>query len=308
MLRPSTFEPSFRGFSAGVTAPAPPGTGGTVVVPALAKLPRTLDAHVTNRVTPLLRGIIVGKTDTFHQLITTVVANGFGPLPSSRAYAEAYAGSGFQPGSEKAEKAVRRIIAESTLLAGASGFTSGLGGLATALVAIPASAVGTLLVNARMVGAIAHLRGHDVTDERTIELIKISLAGSAAQGFVAKVGVQLGERLTWAAVRKLPAEILKRVNQDIARLILTRIGGKFGGKALVRGIPLLGGFVGGGIDAFGSAAVARAAQSLFAAQPVSTDASGTESGQESATAPAADTDSSAAADQSGTDPKASTEV
>ncbi len=62
---------------------------------------------------------------------------------------------------------------------GASGFVTGLGGFATMAVAVPADVVGLYTISARLVGAIACLRGHDVYSDEVRSLILVSLLGAS---------------------------------------------------------------------------------------------------------------------------------
>jgi hypothetical protein len=74
------------------------------------------------------------------------------------------------------EKAIQRLIATHVRLAAASGFLSGLGGVVTLPVTIPASLAGLYVLGARMSAGIAHLRGYDVESEEGWSAVLISVA------------------------------------------------------------------------------------------------------------------------------------
>ena len=57
------------------------------------------------------------------------------------------------------EQAISSLVNQHIAMAGAQGFVSNLGGVVTLAVTIPANISGVAIVQARMVAAIAHLRG-----------------------------------------------------------------------------------------------------------------------------------------------------
>ena len=62
-----------------------------------------------------------------------------------------------------------------------TGFVSGLGGIITMPVAIPASIAAVIYVQIRMINAIAIMGGYDVKDDRVKALVYSCLAGNAAK-------------------------------------------------------------------------------------------------------------------------------
>src|SRR6476660_5970104 len=64
--------------------------------------------------------------------------------------------------------------------AGAQGFLTNLGGLATMAYMVPANITGLALVQSRMVAGIAHLRGYDLTDPRVRNAVLVSMLGEDA--------------------------------------------------------------------------------------------------------------------------------
>ena len=62
-------------------------------------------------------------------------------------------------------------------LAGAQGFLTNIGGLVTMTVTIPANVSGLALLQAHMVGGIAHLRGYDLADPRVRNAVLACMLG-----------------------------------------------------------------------------------------------------------------------------------
>ena len=66
-----------------------------------------------------------------------------------------------------------------------------------------------------------------------------------------------------ASLKKLPGTVLTKINQAVGFRLVT----KFGGKGLVnihKAIPILGGVVGGSVDALSTYAIAKAAKAAQA--------------------------------------------
>ncbi|WP_077306390.1 EcsC family protein [Terribacillus halophilus] len=61
-----------------------------------------------------------------------------------------------------------------------SGFLTGLGGLITLPVAIPANVASVMYVQIRMIAAIAHMRGYDLKDDQVKTFVFVSLTGQGA--------------------------------------------------------------------------------------------------------------------------------
>lgn len=184
------------------------------------------------------------------------VRNGFGPVGGATEFAESRLEA-----HGSVERAIDAVIAESMRGAGAKGFLTGLGGLPAMPITIPAGMALAWLNNARMVGAVAHLRGYDLQDARTEAVLMMVLAGSTTNQIGTMIGMGVGAGLTRAAIAAIPV-ILARDLRARAAILIARylIGGRLAGFG-ARAIPLIGGVVGGVLDATwtgGLGAVARA--------------------------------------------------
>jgi hypothetical protein len=73
--------------------------------------------------------------------------------------------------------AIDAVIDQHIRLAGVQGFVTGLGGLITLPVSLPANLTGIAIVQTRMVAAIAHLRGYDLDDPRVRTAVITCLLG-----------------------------------------------------------------------------------------------------------------------------------
>ena len=168
-----------------------------------------------------------------------------------------------QPGALKsqAESLVRWQIAK----AGTSGFLTGLGGLITMPVAIPANITSVLYVQVRMIAAIAVMGGHDVREDKVKTLVFMCLCGSALTDLVKDLGIHLGSKLTVAAIGKISTVTITKINQAVGVRLLTKLG-RTGVVNLGKAVPLVGGIIGGAVDSMATNAIGDAAISTFIEQ------------------------------------------
>ncbi len=176
-------------------------------------------------------------------------------LTGSRAYAEARAESFGDP-----EKAARRIINETTAMVGTASFVTGLGGLIALPVTLPANITGQAVLNARMVGAIAHLRGWDLRDEIVRNAILITVAGGSPNAVLSGFGVKVSQKLAETAIKKIPIDVLRAINKKVGFMLVAKYGTKRSMITLTKLVPGVGGVVGGTVDAAFTRVVARVAK------------------------------------------------
>lgn len=123
-----------------------------------------------------------------------------------------------------------------------TGFLTGLGGLITLPVSIPADITTGLYVQMRMICAIAYMRGYDIQSDAVKTLVYTSLVGLKIVDLVKQVGLKASEKIALNMLKKLPGHILVKINQKIGFRFLT----KFGQKGLVniwKVIPVVPGIV-----------------------------------------------------------------
>lgn len=148
------------------------------------------------------------------------------------------------------EKAIKAVGRAGTRGGGIGGFVTGVGGFVTLPVALPANVLEFYVQATRMVGAIARLRGYDLTDERIRSAVLLTLVGSRADDVLKKAGMSTGGgRLASLATRGMPPAAMMMINKAVGFNLMRSVGvrtvGRFG-----RGVPVIGGFIGGGLDAW----------------------------------------------------------
>lgn len=146
--------------------------------------------------------------------------------------------------------------------AGTSGFVTGLGGLITLPVTLPANITSVLYVQIRMIAAIAKMGGYDLKDDRVKSLVFCCLVASSASDVLKQTGIAIGNKLALNAIKNISGATLKQINQKVGFKLFT----KFGEKGLVnfgKAIPLLGGVVGALFDIFSTNTIGNVARDTF---------------------------------------------
>ena len=161
------------------------------------------------------------------------------------------------------ELAVKKMVDTQVLKCTTSGFVTSLGGLITLPVAIPANIASVLYVQLRMIAAIARIGGYDPSEDEVQTLAYACLAGMTAGDICKAAGIKAANKIaTNLVLKKITGEFCKKINQKIGFLFITKAGEK-GIINLTKVVPVVGGFVGGGIDYLGTKAIAKKAYNTF---------------------------------------------
>lgn len=223
-------------------------------------------------------GVAAATAKQLNKLIEKVTVEGVGPMTGAIAWAddrvararrqrEKQHGDGGipqgDPSQEDIERAIRRLIRESVEAAGVAGFATGLGGFVTMPVLIPMNMAGALVINARLAAAIAHLRGYDPMDPHVRTVVTMVAIGSSVQQVGRAVGIKVGERAAMQAVKKVPLAVIREINKKAGFSLVAKFGTKRSAITLAKGVPLVGGVVGGSVDATMTGLVGRTANRMF---------------------------------------------
>jgi uncharacterized protein (DUF697 family) len=143
-----------------------------------------------------------------------------------------------------------------------TGFVTGLGDLSTLPVAVPSAIAASWVIQARMSAAIAHIYGHDIKDDRVRTFITLTLLGDSAVDILRSVSIKVGQAATKKLIQKIPGEIIKEINKKIGTRFLTKAGEK-GIINLNKFVPVVGGVIGGTVDAAACIGVGKVAKKVF---------------------------------------------
>ncbi|PAY01039.1 EcsC family protein [Pseudoalteromonas sp. HM-SA03] len=183
--------------------------------------------------------------------------NGVPGLDSASELAEDYLAS-----DDDLINQVNSLIRWQNTKAGTSGFLTGLGGIVTMPVAIPANITSVMYVQVRMIAAIAHMGGHDLHDDRVKTLVYACLTGNAGKDILKDMGIVVGTKLTTNAIRNISGKTITAINQKVGFRLLTKFGEK-GVINLGKAVPLVGGIIGGTFDTIATNTVGNIARDTF---------------------------------------------
>ncbi|MCR4812810.1 MAG: EcsC family protein [Bacteroidales bacterium] len=169
----------------------------------------------------------------------------------------------YQSKHSSTEKAINEFVLYQKLKCTATGFVTGLGGLLTLPVTIPADLASSLYIETRMIATIAALRGYDIHDDRVKTLVYLCIIGNSAGDIVKQVGIRGTEQLVVKKLLpKISGEIIKKINKAVGFRLLTK-GGSKGLINLGKTVPVLGGFIGGSYNLIEVDIYAKRAKKMF---------------------------------------------
>lgn len=157
---------------------------------------------------------------------------------------------------------VNSLIRWQNTKAGTSGFVTGLGGLLTLPVAIPANIASVMFVQIRMIAAIAIMGGHDPKRDKVRTLVYLCLCGNGAREIIQQAGIRIGEKMAISLIKRIPSVVITNINRMVGFRLLTRFGQK-GVINLGKAIPLVGGVIGAAVDGFSTNTIGNVARDMF---------------------------------------------
>ena len=143
--------------------------------------------------------------------------------------------------------ASKKLVNNQILKCTTSGFLTGLGGVLTIPIALPANITSVLYVQMRMIAAVAYLNGYDLNGDETHSFVYACLVGISLNNVVKQTSIVFGVKVCNTLVKKLPGKVLTKINQKVGFRLFT----KFGTKGLVnlgKLVPVVGGVIGGTLD------------------------------------------------------------
>lgn len=203
-------------------------------------------AGALERATQPPQGGLSGAATRLVERLLDIGIDGKGPFDS----AHTVAAKALQQAGGDRDQALRILLRDHRQLGAVGGFATGLGGFFTMPVSLPANVLEFYLLATRMTAATAKVRGYDIDQPEIRSAILLTLTGADSDDLLKKAGLQVaGGKLSSLAFERLPAPALMVLNKAVGFRLLGRIGqGTF--AKLGRGVPLVGGLVGAGVDVY----------------------------------------------------------
>ena len=159
-------------------------------------------------------------------------------------------------------KAAEALVRWQNVKAGTSGFVTGLGGLITIPVALPANITSVIYVQIRMIAAIAKIGGYDLHDDRVKTLVFVCLAGNSAKDVLKNAGISVATAAAKGLIKQIPKTVIGQINKAVGFRLITKFGTK-GAVNLGKAVPFIGGVLGAAMDAAATNAIGNVAIKTF---------------------------------------------
>lgn len=159
-------------------------------------------------------------------------------------------------------KAAEALVRWQNVRAGTSGFVTGLGGLITIPIALPANITSVIYVQIRMIAAIAKIGGYDLHDDRVKTLVFVCLAGNSAKDVLKTAGISVATAAAKGLIKQIPKTLIGQINKAVGFRLITKFGTK-GAVNLGKAVPFIGGVLGAAMDAAATNAIGNVAIKTF---------------------------------------------
>lgn len=146
------------------------------------------------------------------------------------------------------DELAKKVMNRKSVKNGLVGAVTGLGGIVTLPVSIPADLVCSWRIQASMAFSIAYIYGHtkDTTDLKTD--LYLILAGDSAKEALKRFGIEVSKSVTKKAVNKyITRDIMVKIWKVVGRKIITKAGEK-SLTSFMKLVPLVGAPVGFAFD------------------------------------------------------------
>ena len=163
---------------------------------------------------------------------------------------------------ERIYNAANSLIRWQNTKAATTGFLTGLGGLLTLPVTIPANLGCVFYIQLRMIAAIAYMGGYNVKDDKVQTLAYVCLTGSAASDIIKQVGIKVGNKVAENMLKNMSRSVITEINKKVGFRLFTKFGEK-GVINLGKAIPVIGGLISGTLDAVATNTIGNVARDTF---------------------------------------------
>ena len=209
----------------------------------------TRSSRLPQRLTEMAPGLTAALVrEALHRAV-----HGIGPLPAAKAAARRK----LREQQGDVDLAIHELIENHVRYAGAQGFVTNLGGLATMAFTVPTNISGLALVECRMIAAIAHLRGYDLDDPRVRNAVLVCLLGEESVRELVTAQKLPAPPMALATAMVHDPTLDHVISAEVASDLMQKVAGKQLAGTAARRIPFVGGFVGMGADGYSTWKIGR---------------------------------------------------
>lgn len=163
----------------------------------------------------------------------------------------------------RTEKAIDKMVSNQRLKCTATGFVTGLGGLVTLPITIPADLASSLYIEIRMIAAVAAIRGYDINSDEVKTLVYLCIVGNSVGDVLKQAGLKsLTNYSAKVLIPKISNAIAAKVAENVGNKLLLKTSTKVLPK-LGKLVPVIGGVVSGAYNYAEVSAYAKVAKNRF---------------------------------------------
>lgn len=163
----------------------------------------------------------------------------------------------------RTEKAIDKMVSNQRLKCTATGFVTGLGGLVTLPITIPADLASSLYIEIRMIAAVAAIRGYDINSDEVKTLVYLCIVGNSVGDVLKQAGLKsLTNYTAKVLIPKISNAIAAKVAENVGNKLLLKTSTKVLPK-LGKMVPVIGGVVSGAYNYAEVSAYAKVAKDRF---------------------------------------------
>lgn len=163
----------------------------------------------------------------------------------------------------RTEKAIDKMVSNQRLKCTATGFVTGLGGLVTLPITIPADLASSLYIEIRMIASVAAIRGYDINSDEVKTLVYLCIVGNSVGDVLKQAGLKsLTNYSAKILIPKISNAIAAKVAENVGNKLLLKTSTKVLPK-LGKLVPVIGGVVSGAYNYAEVSAYAKVAKNRF---------------------------------------------
>jgi uncharacterized protein (DUF697 family) len=161
------------------------------------------------------------------------------------------------------EKAIDKMVSNQRLKCTATGFVTGLGGLVTLPITIPADLASSLYIEIRMIAAVAAIRGYDINSDEVKTLVYLCIVGNSVGDVLKQAGLKsLTNYSAKVLIPKISKAVTAKVAENVGNKLLLKTSTKVLPK-LGKMVPVVGGVLSGAYNYAEVSAFAKVAKNRF---------------------------------------------
>lgn len=164
--------------------------------------------------------------------------------------------------SSSIEDAAKSMINWQAAKCATSSFLTGLGGLTTLPITLPANITSTLYVQMRMIACTAYMAGWDLKNDKVKTVVYACLAGLKIADFIKAGALKIATKGINTLINSISGEIIKAVNKAVGFRLVTKFG-QTGVINLGKLVPVMGGLVAAGFDGHATKVIGDRAYNWF---------------------------------------------